>query len=158
MTPSSASTAHTSNTDFYASHDKLYVATDCIIFGFDDGDLKLLIFKRRVEPDSGIWSLIGSFVKIDEDVDEAARRVLKEITGLEEIYMEQSKTYGKAERDPGHRCISVAHYALMRINDHDRELTQSHMVAMTYLTFQLYDLFVKLLLQLLLSLMLAQLD
>jgi len=126
MTPSSASTAQASNNDFYAENDKLYVATDCIIFGFDDGDLKLLIFKRRVEPDSGIWSLIGSFVKIDEDVDEAARRVKKEITGLEEIYMEQSKTYGKAERDPGYRCISVAHYALMRINDHDRELTQSH--------------------------------
>lgn len=126
MTPSSASTAQGSNNDFYAENDKLYVATDCIIFGFDDGDLKLLIFKRRVEPDSGIWSLIGSFVKIDEDVDEAARRVLKEITGLEEIYMEQSKTYGKVERDPGYRCISVANYALMRISDQDFELTQSH--------------------------------
>ena len=126
MTPSSVSTAQHSNKDFYSEHDKLYVATDCIIFGFDQGDLKLLIFKRRVEPDSGIWSLIGSFVKLDEDVDEAARRVLKEITGLEEIFLEQSKTYGKVERDPGYRCISVAHYALMRIKDHDKELTASY--------------------------------
>ena len=126
MTPSSASIAHASNNDFYADNEKLYVATDCIVFGFDGEDLKLLIFKRRVEPDSGIWSLIGSFVQLDENVDDAARRVLKEITGLEQIFLEQSKTYGKADRDPGYRCLSVAHYALIRLEDYDRELVESH--------------------------------
>ncbi|MGO4912677.1 NUDIX hydrolase [Leeuwenhoekiella sp. W20_SRS_FM14] len=126
MTPSSASDMHLGHKDFYAQNDKIYVATDCIIFGFDDGDLKLLVFKRRVEPNSGIWSLIGSFVKLGEDVDEAARRVLKEITGLNQLFLEQSKTYGKADRDPGYRCLSVAHYALIRIDDYDKQLVEEH--------------------------------
>ena len=71
----------------------MYVATDCIIFGFDEGKLKLLIFKRRVEPLKDSWSLIGSFVKLDEDVDQAAKRVLSEITGLESVFMEELKSY-----------------------------------------------------------------
>jgi len=116
----------TQSKDYYVQQDKMYVATDCIIFGFDDGKLKLLIFKRRVEPLMGEWSLIGSFVKIDEDVDEAAKRVLFEITGLENVFMEGLKTYGKANRDPGFRCISIGQYALIRIGDYDKELVEKH--------------------------------
>lgn len=112
--------------DQYSREDKMYVATDCIIFGFDEGKLKLLIFRRRVEPLKGEWSLIGSFVKIDEDVDTAALRVLHEITGLENVYMDELKVYGAAERDPGYRCISVGKYALIRVNDYDRELVEQH--------------------------------
>ena len=116
----------TQSKDYYVQQDKMYVATDCIIFGFDDGKLKLLIFKRRVEPLMGEWSLIGSFVKIDEDVDEAAKRVLAEITGLENVFMEELTTYGKADRDPGFRCISIGQYALIRIEDYDKELVEKH--------------------------------
>lgn len=112
--------------DYYIQEDKMYVATDCIIFGFDSVNLKLLIFKRRVKPNIGEWSLIGSFVKLDEDVDAAAQRVLKEITGLENVFMEELKTYGAADRDPGFRCISIAQYALIRISDYDRELVEKH--------------------------------
>ena len=112
--------------DYYIQEDKMYVATDCIIFGFDSVNLKLLIFKRRVKPNMGEWSLIGSFVKIDEDVAAAAQRVLKEITGLENVFMEELKSYGVAERDPGFRCISIGQYALIRINDYDRELVEKH--------------------------------
>ena len=112
--------------DFYAQKDRMYVATDCIIFGFDSGILKLLIFKRRVEPLLGEWSLIGSFVKLNEDVEEAAQRVLREITGLENLFMEELKTYGKADRDPGFRCVSIGQYALIRINDYDKELVEKH--------------------------------
>lgn len=112
--------------DYYSGADKMYVATDCIIFGFDEGRLKLLISRRRVEPLKGEWSLIGSFVKIDEDVDAAAQRVLQEITGLEYVYMEELKVYGAVERDPGYRCISIGQYALIRINDYDRELVEKH--------------------------------
>lgn len=114
------------DSDIYIQGEKMYVATDCIIFGFDKGNLKLLIFKRRVEPLVGTWSLIGSFVKLKEDVAEAAQRVLKEITGLENVFMEELKTYGAADRDPGFRCISIAQYALIRINDYDRELVEKH--------------------------------
>lgn len=117
-------------TEFPKGHDyekdKMYVATDCIIMGFDEGKLKLLVFKRKVEPFSGYWSLIGSLVRLDEDVSEAAKRVLKEITGLEHVFMEELHTYGSANRDPGYRCISIAHYALIRISDHDKELVERH--------------------------------
>ncbi|MEH6408215.1 MAG: NUDIX domain-containing protein, partial [Leeuwenhoekiella sp.] len=112
--------------DYYSHQAKMYVATDCIVFGFDEGDLKLLIFKRRVEPDQGVWSLIGSFVELDEDVDQAAQRVLKEITGLDNVFFEQSKTYGKAGRDYGYRCISVAQYALIRVEEYDRDLVEKY--------------------------------
>ncbi|MDX1943366.1 MAG: NUDIX domain-containing protein [Saprospiraceae bacterium] len=112
--------------DAYSHKEKMYVATDCIVFGFDNGELKLLIFRRRVEPDKGAWSLIGSFVELDEDVDEAARRILKEITGLDNVFFEQLRAYGKANRDHGYRCISIAQYALIRIDESDKELVEKH--------------------------------
>ncbi|MGY5850586.1 NUDIX hydrolase [Salegentibacter sp. F14] len=112
--------------DFYTPSEKMYVATDCLIFGFDDGQLKLLVFKRRVAPRKGEWSLIGSFVNLNEDVDQAAKRVLAEITGLENVYMEQLGAYGAAARDPGYRTISIAQYALIRINDYDKQLVENH--------------------------------
>lgn len=117
---------NSSEKDFYIQEDKMYVATDCVILGFDEGNLKLLVFKRRVKPLLGVWSLIGSFVNLDEDVGEAAKRVLKEITGLENVYMEQLKCYGAADRDPGYRCISIGQYALIRIEEYDKELVRKH--------------------------------
>lgn len=112
--------------DQYSREDKMYVATDCIIFGFEEGKLKLLIFRRRVEPLKGEWSLIGSFVKLNEDVESAAQRVLKEITGLENVFMEELRVYGEANRDPGYRCVTIGQYALIRINDYDKELVEKH--------------------------------
>lgn len=104
----------------------MYVATDCVIFGFDEGNLKLLIFKRRVKPLMDVWSLIGSIVRHEEDVQDAAKRVLKEFTGLDGVFMEELKSYGKADRDPGARCISIAQYALIRISEYDKELVKRH--------------------------------
>lgn len=112
--------------DLYVQKDKMYVATDCIIFGFDAGKIKLLVFKRRVEPFLGTWSLIGSFVRMEEDISVAAKRVLTEITGLDNVFMEQLKAYGLADRDPGYRCVSIAQFALIRIDDYDKELTEEH--------------------------------
>ncbi|QYA25916.1 NUDIX hydrolase [Gramella sp. MT6] len=112
--------------DLYQVKEKMYVATDCIIFGFHEGKLKLLVFKRRVEPLKGEWSLIGSFVRLEEDLDYAGQRVLKETTGLENVFMQQLKSYGKKDRDPGYRCISIAQYALIRIDDYDEELVEEH--------------------------------
>lgn len=112
--------------DSYSQHDKMYVATDCIIFGFDEGRIKLLLFKRRVAPFEGDWSLIGSIVKLEEDVEISAKRVLEEITGLKDVFMEQLKAYGAANRDPGYRCVSIGQYALIRINDYDRKLVEKH--------------------------------
>lgn len=112
--------------DLYQVKEKMYVATDCIIFGFHKGRLKLLVFKRKVEPLSGEWSLIGSFVRLDEDLEVAGLRVLKETTGLENVFMQQLKTYGEKDRDPGYRCMSVAQYALIRIDEYDQKLVEEH--------------------------------
>ncbi|MFV0565299.1 MAG: NUDIX hydrolase [Flavobacteriaceae bacterium] len=111
---------------YYDNAAKIYVATDCIIFGFDNGILKLLLFKRRVEPLKGKLSLIGSFVKPNENATEAAKRVLKEITGLDNIFMEELKTYSEVDRDSGARCISIAQYALIRIEEYNKELVEKH--------------------------------
>ena len=101
--------------DWYAYQDKIHLAVDCIIFGFDHGRLKLLVFKRLVEPLRGQWSLIGSFVKSSENVNHAAKRVLEEFTGLKDIYLKELKCYSAIDRDPGDRCVSIAHYALINI-------------------------------------------
>jgi len=110
----------------YIAQPKLLVATDCIVFGFDDGILKLLVFRRRIDPFKGEWSLIGSFVDEEESVPDAARRVLLEFTGLENIFLEELKVYSDVDRDSGARCISIAQYALIRINDYDREQVELH--------------------------------
>lgn len=74
----------------------------------------------------GEWSLMGGFVQQGESVDNAAKRVLAELTGLENVYMEQVGSFGEVERDPGERVISVAYYALININEYDRELVHQH--------------------------------
>jgi len=102
----------------------MYVATDCIVFGFDSEGIKLLLFRRRVDPGSGSWSLIGSFLRLEEGVEEAARRVLHTYTGLQNVFLEQLRVYGAVDRDPGYRCISVAQYALIPIDRQDVELVQ----------------------------------
>lgn len=113
-------------TDYYIKNTKFYVSVDCIIFGFDGGELKLLLLKRNFEPAMGEWSLMGGFVKDEESVNDAAKRVLKELTGLEDVYMEQVAVFGEVDRDPGERVISVAFYALININDYNRELVRKN--------------------------------
>lgn len=113
-------------TAYYNINPQFYVSVDCIIFGFDEGELKLLLLKRNFEPAMGKWSLMGGFVQEEESVDAAAKRVLAELTGLEDVYMEQVGTFGDVNRDPGERVISVAYYALINVNEYDRELVQQH--------------------------------
>lgn len=108
----------------YAHPDRLLVALDCIIFGFDGGDLKLLLIKRELDPERGKWSLMGGFLSRTEDLDEAARRILFELTGLENVFMEQLQTFGRPNRDPQERTISVGYYALIDLHSHDAELAR----------------------------------
>jgi ADP-ribose pyrophosphatase YjhB (NUDIX family) len=112
--------------NYYREHPKFYVAVDCIIFGFDKGSLNLLLLKRNFEPSKGKWSLMGGFVQKEESVDDAAKRVLKKLTGLDNVYMEQVGTFGAMNRDPGERVISIAYYALINVDSYDRELVLSH--------------------------------
>jgi 8-oxo-dGTP diphosphatase len=108
----------------YSEHARHLVAVDCIIFGYDiaEKELKLLLFKRLIEPAKGKWSLAGGFVEANESLDEAASRILRKITGLESVYLKQSFSYGDIDRDPGDRVISVAYYALIALCDIDRDL------------------------------------
>lgn len=118
-------TEPTPNT-FYQGADKLLIAVDCIIFGFDKEQLKLLLFKRKIAPFQHEWSLIGSFVKEQESVSKAAGRVLSESTGLQDVFMEELACYGEYDRDPGARVISMAHYALIRLDEQEEQVTASH--------------------------------
>ncbi|KAA6349100.1 GDP-mannose mannosyl hydrolase [termite gut metagenome] len=112
--------------NYYNLHPKFYLAVDSIIFGFHQGELNLLLLKRNFKPAMGEWSLPGGFVQEEESVDDAAKRVLHELTGLSNMFMEQVCAFGETERDPGERVISVAYYALININEYDRELVQKH--------------------------------
>ena len=109
---------------FYSNNPRFFVSVDCIIFGLVNGKLCLLLTKRRFEPEKGKWSVMGGFVQEDESVDDAARRVLRHLTGLEDIYMEQVHAFGAINRDPGERVISVAYYALLGPDEYNLELLE----------------------------------
>ena len=113
-------------TIFYSEHSKVYVAVDCIIFGFDEGHLRVLIGKRQMDPGRGEWSLYGGFVGVHESVDDAANRVLYELTGLRNLYMRQVGAFGSVDRDPGERVVSIAYYALINVKDYDDKLRKEH--------------------------------
>lgn len=93
------------------------VTVDCVVFGFDEGDLKVLLVRRDVEPFRGKWALPGGFVHEDESLDDAARRELREETGIGKLYLEQLYTFGDVDRDPRGRVITVAYYALVKLAD-----------------------------------------
>ena len=113
-------------TNYYSQHSKVYVAVDCIIFGFDEGKLKLLVGKRKMEPGYGEWSLYGGFVDEDESIDAAASRVLYELTGMKNAFMKQIAAFGAVDRDPGERVVSIAYYSLINVKDYDDTLRKNH--------------------------------
>lgn len=112
--------------NYYSSNPKFYVGIDCIIFGYNEGKLNLLLLKRNFEPAMGEWSLMGGFVQENESADAAAQRVLTDLTGLEQVYMEQVGAFGEINRDPGERVISIAYFALINIKESDRESVKQH--------------------------------
>src|SRR6516162_9599059 len=94
------------------------LTVDCVVFGFDEGDLKVLLIERGLEPFKGRWALPGGFVRVDETLDAAARRELQEEAGLTNIFLEQLYTFGAVDRDPRERVVSVAYYALVKLTEH----------------------------------------
>ncbi len=102
------------------------VAVDCIIFGFDGQELKLLLIHRGFEPERGQWSLMGGFVTANESLEMAAARILKQLTGLSGVYMEQLHTFGNPLRDPVERTVSVAYYALVDIHQYEQQLSEDY--------------------------------
>jgi 8-oxo-dGTP diphosphatase len=94
------------------------LTVDCVVFGFDEGELKVLLIERALAPFKGRWALPGGFVRVDETLDKAARRELAEEAGLKDVFLEQLYTFGAVDRDPRERVVSVAYYALVKLSDH----------------------------------------
>jgi 8-oxo-dGTP diphosphatase len=94
------------------------LTVDCVVFGLDEGDLKVLLIQRGLEPFKGRWALPGGFVRVDETLDASARRELQEEAGLTNVFLEQLYTFGAVERDPRERVVSVAYYALVELSRH----------------------------------------
>src|SRR4029453_6600095 len=94
------------------------LTVDCVVFGFDEGELKVLLIERGLEPFKDKWALPGGFVRVEETLDDAARRELAEEAGLTNVFLEQLYTFGAVNRDPRERVVSVAHYALVKLAEH----------------------------------------
>lgn len=107
------------NNQYIYEYPRPAVTTDCVIFGFDEGELKVLLIERGIEPFSGKWALPGGFISMDEDAETCARRILEKETGLKDIFMEQLYTFSSTERDPRYRVISIAYFALVKRNDYN---------------------------------------
>ncbi|MCX2452487.1 NUDIX domain-containing protein [Pedobacter sp. PLR] len=110
----------------YSAQARSLVAVDCIIFGFDGENLKIQLIKRGFEPEKDQWSLMGGFVGQEESADGAAQRILSELTGLKDIYLEQFKTYSDPGRDPIERTISIAYFALIDINKYEKQISERY--------------------------------
>jgi len=103
---------------FTYEYDRPALTTDCVVFGLDQDDLKILLIQRALPPFKNEWALPGGFIRVGEDVDTCARRELEEETGLKNIYLEQLATIGTPDRDPREHVVTVAYFALVNLIEH----------------------------------------
>ncbi|MER3498770.1 MAG: NUDIX hydrolase [Chitinophagaceae bacterium] len=103
------------------------ISVDCVIFGYDKKELKVLLIKSDLEEFKGLWSLLGDFINPDEDLESAPYRVLKERTGMDDVYLEQVYTFGDLDRHPSGRVITTAYYSLIDIRHHQLKLTHNEL-------------------------------
>ncbi|TXK51874.1 NUDIX hydrolase [Pontibacter qinzhouensis] len=110
----------------YSGQTRILVAVDCIIFGFDGENYKLLLVQRGFAPERAKWSLMGGFIRPEETLEQAANRILKQLTGLENVYMEQLQAFSNPNRDPVERTIAVAFFALIDIHKYEKQLSKDY--------------------------------
>lgn len=110
----------------YSGQTRVLVAVDCIIFGFDGDHLKILLIQRGFEPEIKKWSLMGGFIQPKESLDEAANRILKQLTGLEGVYLEQMQAFGEPYRDPIERTVGIVYFALIDIHQYEKQLSNEY--------------------------------
>ena len=103
------------------------ISVDCVIFGYDDKDLKVLLIKSDLEEFEGLYSLLGDLVRPDEDLEAASYRILKERTGLDDVYLEQVQAFGSLDRHPSGRVITIAYYSLIDISNHKLKLENNEL-------------------------------
>ncbi|MFL5787880.1 MAG: NrtR DNA-binding winged helix domain-containing protein [Flavisolibacter sp.] len=106
---------------------KIAVSVDCVIFGYEEKELKVLLIKSDLKEFEGMWSLLGDLVRPDEDLEEAPYRVLLKRTGLHDVYLEQVQTFGNIGRHPSGRVITTAYYSLVNIKSHKLQLTDNEL-------------------------------
>lgn len=104
------------------SYPKVPVTVDCVIFGFEENKLKVLLIKSDLELFNGRLSLLGDIVRSNEELDDAAYRVLKERTGMNDVFLDQVRTFGSPKRHPGGRVITIAYCSLLNINHHELKI------------------------------------
>ena len=110
----------------YSQQKRFLFAVDCIIFGFDGQELKVMLIQRGFDPFKGEWSLVGGFVAENESAEDAAARVLNELTGLDGLYMEQLHAFSDVERDSVERTISIAYFALIDIQKYKKQIIEHY--------------------------------
>lgn len=118
-----AETEKTSHLDYF----NIAVSVDCVILGYENKELKVLLIKSDLEEFKGLHSLLGDLVKPDEDLDQASYRILRERTGMEDVYLEQVQTFGKVNRHPSGRVITTAYYSLIDISHHQLHLDHNEL-------------------------------
>lgn len=106
---------------------RIALSVDCVILGFEDDELKVLVIKCNIKEYKGKWSLLGDLVRPDEDLDSASYRILKERTGLDDVYLEQVRTFGKVKRHPAGRVITTAYFSLVNIKDYQLKLSDNEL-------------------------------
>ncbi len=116
------------------------ISVDCVIFGFDENELKVLLIKSDMKKFEGRWSLLGDLVNKHEDLDQAAYRVLKERTGLDDVYLEQVRAFGEESRHPAARVVTIAYCSLINIQHHklkilDNELHWHRLTTLSEMAF-----------------------
>lgn len=104
------------------SYSKVPLTVDCVIFGFEASELKVLLIRSDLEMYKGLWSLLGDVLKDDEELDEAAYRVLKERTGMNNVYLDQVRFFSNPQRHPGGRVITAAYCSLLNIQHHELKI------------------------------------
>lgn len=125
---------------------KIALSVDCVIFGFDENKLKVLLIRSDLKKYSGKWSLLGDLVFPNEDLDAAAYRILKQRTGLSDVYLEQVHTFGQVSRHPAGRVVTVAYCSLINVQHYklnilDNELHWHDVKSVTDLAFDHQQIF-----------------
>jgi len=108
-------------------HFQMAISVDCVIFGFDNNELKVLLIKSDYEEFNNKWSLLGDLVHLKENPDSASYRVLKERTGLDDVFLEQVHTFGEVHRHPAGRVVTIAYYSLIDIKHHQLKLSHNEL-------------------------------
>jgi 8-oxo-dGTP diphosphatase len=103
------------------------ISVDCVIFGYDDKDLKVLVIKSDLKEFEGLYSLLGDLINPQEDLESASYRILKERTGLDDVYLEQVQAFGTIDRHPSGRVITIAYYSLIDIKNHKLQLSHNEL-------------------------------